>query len=94
MEDELRLTNMLRRRGTTMLCPACQFALRGPIGAYRLLPDDDDHSSLGGREGIKVVVYGCANCGYVRLHSANVLEKLDEQTEEDVFAVEAHRLAP
>jgi predicted RNA-binding Zn-ribbon protein involved in translation (DUF1610 family) len=92
MDDELQLTNALRRRGTTMLCPACQFALRGPIGAYRLLPDGDEEPSLGGREGIKVVVYGCANCGYVRLHSANVLQKLREQADEVAHVVEAHRL--
>jgi predicted RNA-binding Zn-ribbon protein involved in translation (DUF1610 family) len=73
MDDEARITQALRRRGTTMLCPACRFVLRGPIGSYRLVPDDDDESSLGGRQGIRVMVYGCSNCGYIRLHSANVL---------------------
>jgi predicted RNA-binding Zn-ribbon protein involved in translation (DUF1610 family) len=68
MEDEARITQALRRRGTTMLCPACQFVLRGPIGTYRLLPEDEE---TGG--GIKVSIYGCSNCGYVRLHSANVI---------------------
>jgi predicted RNA-binding Zn-ribbon protein involved in translation (DUF1610 family) len=85
VDDELQITKALRRRGTTMLCPACQFALRGPIGAYRLIPEAEDGSSLGGLTGIKVVVYGCANCGYVRLHSANVLDKVREQTDETVF---------
>ena len=58
-----------------MLCPACQFVLRGPVGTYRLLPEDDD--ALGGTKGIKVTVYGCSNCGYVRLHSANVIGRLE-----------------
>jgi hypothetical protein len=59
-----------------MLCPACQFVLRGPVGTYRLLPEDDG-SALGGAKGIKVTVYGCSNCGYVRLHSANVIGQLE-----------------
>ena len=59
-----------------MLCPACQFVLRGPVGTYRLVPDDGE-DSLGGAKGIKVTVYGCSNCGYVRLHSANVIGKLE-----------------
>jgi hypothetical protein len=49
-----------------MLCPACQFMLRGPIGTYRLVPEGEG-------KGIRVTVYGCSNCGYVRLHSANVI---------------------
>ena len=75
MSDEQRITQALRRRGTTMLCPACQFVLRGPVGTYRLVPDDAD--ALGGANGIRVTVYGCSNCGYVRLHSANVIGKLE-----------------
>lgn len=72
MDDEARITKALRQRGATMLCPACQFALRGPIGGYRLFPDDP--KSLGGKEGIRVSVYACSNCGYLRFHSANVLD--------------------
>jgi predicted RNA-binding Zn-ribbon protein involved in translation (DUF1610 family) len=84
VDDELRITRALRRRGTTMLCPACQFALRGPIGSYRLAPDSgEDETSLGGKQGIRVVVYGCANCGYVRLHSANVLDRVSEESATD-----------
>ena len=75
MSDEQRITQALRRRGTTMLCPACQFVLRGPVGTYRLVADDA--GALGGASGIKVSVYGCSNCGYVRLHSANVIGKLE-----------------
>lgn len=57
-----------------MRCPACEFPLRGPIGGYRLMPDTEDvEATLGGTRGIKVMVYACGNCGYVRLHSANVL---------------------
>ena len=58
-----------------MLSPACQFVLRGPVGTYRLVPEDE--GSLGGEKGIKVTVYGCGNCGYVRLHSANVIGQLE-----------------
>jgi predicted RNA-binding Zn-ribbon protein involved in translation (DUF1610 family) len=89
VDDELLITRALRRRGTTMLCPACQFALRGPIGTYRLVPDEADEPSLGGAVGIRVVVYGCANCGYVRLHSANVLDRVREQTDENVVPIDA-----
>ena len=56
IEDEQRITQALRRRGTTMLCPACQFVLRGPVGTYRLVPEDA--AALGGAKGIKVTVYG------------------------------------
>jgi hypothetical protein len=73
MDDEARITQALRRRGTSMLCPACNFVLRGPIGTYRLVPEGTDEAS----KGIKVSVYGCSNCGYVRLHSANVIGKLE-----------------
>lgn len=59
-----------------MLCPACQFVLRGPVGTYRLVPEDGG-DALGGTKGIRVTVYGCSNCGYVRLHSANVIGKLE-----------------
>ena len=72
MDDEGRITQALRRRGTSMLCPACNFMLRGPIGTYRLVPDDQQVA-----KGIKVQVYGCGNCGYVRLHSANVIGGLE-----------------
>ena len=74
MDDEARITKALRQRGATMLCPACKFALRGPIGGYRLMPDKGRKQSLGGKDGIRVSVYGCSNCGYLRFHSANVLD--------------------
>jgi predicted RNA-binding Zn-ribbon protein involved in translation (DUF1610 family) len=78
VDDEARITQALRRRGTTMLCPACRFVLRGPVGSYRLIPDaDTPGDSLGGSQGIRVMVYGCSNCGYIRLHSANVLTQAD-----------------
>jgi predicted RNA-binding Zn-ribbon protein involved in translation (DUF1610 family) len=73
MDDEARITQALRRRGTSMLCPACNFVLRGPIGTYRLVAEEDGAAS----KGIKVSVYGCSNCGYVRLHSANVIGRLE-----------------
>ena len=74
MDDEARITRALRQRGATMLCPACKFALRGPIGGFRLVPDKKGKDSLGGKEGIRVSVYACGNCGYLRFHSANVLD--------------------
>lgn len=74
MDDAAKITKALRVRGATMLCPACQFALRGPIGGYRLVPDKGDKKSLGGEAGIRISVYACSNCGYLRFHSANVLD--------------------
>ncbi len=76
MDDAARITKALRLRGATMLCPACQFALRGPIGGYRLIPEKSEvKDSLGGKDGIRVSVYACGNCGYLRFHSANVLDQ-------------------
>lgn len=72
VDEDARLTKALRQKGTTMLCPACQFVLRGPIGSYRLVPED---TSTPRARGLKVTVYACGNCGYVRLHSANVIGK-------------------
>ena len=69
MDDAERITRALRRRGAKMLCPSCQFPLRGPIGDYRLEPAEATRG-----KGIKAMVYACGNCGYLRLHSANVLD--------------------
>ncbi len=71
-DDPERLTRALRRRGVSMRCPACDWTLEGPLGDYVLMPVGDD--TLGVRPGIKLMVYACRNCGYVRLHSANVLQ--------------------
>lgn len=67
---ERELTRRLRLRGVTMRCPACDWTLDGPVGDYLLVPADGAHEEL---PGVKVRVYCCRNCGYVRLHSANVL---------------------
>jgi hypothetical protein len=34
-----------------MLCPACEFVLRGPVGTYRLIPEEE--GALGGAKGIR-----------------------------------------
>lgn len=64
------LRRALRRRGSSMRCPACEWPLDGPLGNYRLVSDDEAPG------GIKVQVFACRNCGYIRLHSANVLGDL------------------
>jgi hypothetical protein len=56
-----------------MRCPACDWTLDGPVGDYVLVPSGED-DRLGLRRGVKVRVFACRNCGYIRLHSANVLE--------------------
>jgi predicted RNA-binding Zn-ribbon protein involved in translation (DUF1610 family) len=70
-KDDERLTRALRRRGVSMRCPACDWTLDGPLGDYMLIPQGKDTLGLAG--GIKLRVFACRNCGYVRLHSANVL---------------------
>ena len=74
-QDAQRLTRALRRRGVSMRCPACDWTLDGPLGDYTLVPEANDSLGLGG--GIKLRVFACRNCGYVRLHSANVLRDVD-----------------
>ena len=60
-----------------MRCPACDWTLDGPLGDYVLTPIGEEPHAF--RQGIKLAVYACGNCGYVRLHSANVLRQtLDE----------------
>lgn len=65
------MTRALRRRGVDMHCPACDWTLDGPLGDYELVPVGEQ--SLDVRPAIKLAVYACRNCGYVRLHSASVL---------------------
>jgi len=71
--SERDLTRRLRQRGVSMRCPACDWTLDGPLGDYVLVPETTDvaipHS-------VKVRVFACRNCGYIRLHSANVLRDL------------------
>jgi predicted RNA-binding Zn-ribbon protein involved in translation (DUF1610 family) len=69
---ERELARRLRRRGVTMRCPACDWTLDGPVGDYVLVPSDDE--VIGIPQGVKVRVFACRNCGYIRLHSANVLD--------------------
>jgi rubredoxin len=54
-----------------MRCPACDWTLDGPLGDYLLQPISEGAPDL--RPGIKLAVYACRNCGYVRLHSTSVL---------------------
>jgi rubredoxin len=65
---ERELTRRLRQRNMTMRCPACDWTLDGPIGDYVLEPAAGET-----KKGVKLKVFSCRNCGYVRLHSANLL---------------------
>lgn len=72
-EDAQKLTRALRRRGVSMRCPACDWTLEGPLGDYVLAPKSEE-DDVGLPRGIPLRVFACRNCGYVRLHSANVLK--------------------
>jgi predicted RNA-binding Zn-ribbon protein involved in translation (DUF1610 family) len=72
---ERELTRRLRQRNVSMRCPACDWSLDGPIGDYVLLPVGAPEPPPGVR-GVKLKVYACRNCGYIRLHSANVLSDI------------------
>ena len=69
---ERELTRRLRQRNVSMRCPACDWTLDGPIGDYVLQPTDGAEAL----KGVKLKVFACRNCGYVRLHSANLLSDL------------------
>jgi rubredoxin len=71
------LTRRLRQRGVGMRCPACDWTLDGPLGDYVLVPADGD-DPIGLPKGVKLRVFACRNCGYIRLHSANVLREIVE----------------
>lgn len=71
---ERELTRRLRQRNVTMRCPACDWTLDGPIGDYVLQPAGK--SDTAAKKGIKLKVFACRNCGYVRLHSANLLSDI------------------
>jgi predicted RNA-binding Zn-ribbon protein involved in translation (DUF1610 family) len=73
--DERELTRRLRQRGVSMRCPACDWTLDGPLGDYVLAPADRD-DPIGLPQGVKLRVFACRNCGYVRLHSASVLRRI------------------
>jgi hypothetical protein len=66
---ERELTRRLRQRNVSMRCPACDWTLDGPVGDYVLAPAE----ASGTKKGVKLKVFACRNCGYVRLHSANLL---------------------
>jgi rubredoxin len=70
--SERELSRRLRQRRVSMRCPACDWTLDGPIGDYVLSPAGD-HDPVEITRGVKLKVFACRNCGYVRLHSANVL---------------------
>ena len=70
--SERELTRRLRLRQVSFRCPACDWTLDGPIGDYLLVPQPNS-APADLREGTKVKLFACRNCGYIRLHSANVL---------------------
>jgi rubredoxin len=71
LQDARGVSRALRRRGVAMRCPACEWTLDGPLGDYLLVPVSSGTPDV--RPAIKLAVYACRNCGYVRLHSSNVL---------------------
>jgi rubredoxin len=76
---ERELTRRLRLRNVSLRCPACDWTLDGPVGDYELVPAGEaDAVGLGRR--VRVKVYACRNCGYIRLHSASVLSDIAEGT--------------
>jgi len=60
-----------------MRCPACDWTLDGPLGEYVLVPSESS-DPIGLPKGVKLRVFACRNCGYIRLHSANVLREIAE----------------
>jgi hypothetical protein len=74
--NERAFTRRLRQRGISMRCPACDWTLDGPLGDYALVPADRDDPIGLPPKGVKVRVFACRNCGYIRLHSANVLSEI------------------
>jgi predicted RNA-binding Zn-ribbon protein involved in translation (DUF1610 family) len=72
--DATRLKRALRQRGVSMRCPACDWTLDGPLGDYVLMPQGKDVLGSTSSAGVKLMIFACRNCGYVRLHSANVLD--------------------
>jgi predicted RNA-binding Zn-ribbon protein involved in translation (DUF1610 family) len=71
---ERELTRRLRQRNVSMRCPACDWTLDGPIGDYVLMPVEKAKGEAA--KGVKLKVFACRNCGYVRLHSANLLSDI------------------
>ncbi len=84
-DDTDRLKRALRREGVSMRCAACDWTLDGPLGEYRLVPETGGAGA--DARGIQVMVYACRNCGYIRLHSAAVLQ--DIISEEDALGGQA-----
>ena len=73
--SERELTRRLRLRQVSMRCPACDWTLDGPVGDYILVPTGEPRPADVHR-GVKLKVFACRNCGYVRLHSASVLQDI------------------
>ena len=76
--DERAFSRLLRQRGISMRCPACDWTLDGPLGEYALVPSDRNDPIGLPPKGVKVRVFACRNCGYIRLHSSNVLREIGD----------------
>ena len=74
--SERELARRLRRRSVSMRCPACDWTLDGPVGDYMLAPATSKNDPIGVPGGVKLKVFACRNCGYVRLHSASLLKDI------------------
>ena len=62
-----------------MRCPPSHRTLHRPIGDNNLIPAGAAKDRAAAPGGVKLKVFACRNCGYVRLHSANLLSDISRR---------------
>jgi predicted nucleic-acid-binding Zn-ribbon protein len=74
--DVQRLTDALNRVGVRLDCPSCGHVEWAPLGTTVVLPTSGVQPGFEA-QGAECLALACKHCGFVRLHSAQVLEESD-----------------
>jgi len=69
-----RLREILNSRGVRLECPSCGHREWAPLDRNVVLPSSGMQPGLEA-EGPECLAIACKRCGFVRLHSAQVLEE-------------------
>jgi predicted nucleic-acid-binding Zn-ribbon protein len=72
--DVQRLTDAVNKVGVKLECPSCGDREWAPLGTTVVLPTSGIQPGFEA-QGAECLALACKRCGFVRLHSAQVLEE-------------------
>lgn len=72
--DPKRLRDILNARGVRLECPSCGHTEWAPLDTNVVLPSSAPQPGFDAT-GPECLAIACKHCGFVRLHSAQVLEE-------------------